>query len=319
VLLSSLLAGAVGCQNAGEGNILSISATGVVNGLVFVDRNGNRTLDLADTILSNLPVRLVARGTRDTVAKGASSATGAFHFTGVPIGGYAVAVDTTLLGDSLRITRLDSATLTVRPNDTISVQIGVSFPQLTIPQARVAPVGKKLFVVGVALDSRGIFGDTTVNLSDSTAAIRLTAVRTLGVSAGDSVRAFGTRSTRDGQPTLNQVTVYALNFGAATPLFTISTVKAAAADSGRLDAALVRVTRAIVSDTATVMGGRRLTVSDGSGALQVQLDTLVGFRGAVLVGDTVVAKLDIAGLLFPAGTGTWLLKPRAPSDVARSP
>ena len=136
LLVCWVLGIAAGCQNAGEGNVVSISGTGVVNGLVFLDRNGNRVLDASDTALPNLPLRLIARGTRDTVAKGASSSSGTFHFTAVPIGGYTMAADTTLLGDSLRLTRLDTAGLMLQPNDTINVQIAVSFPQLTIPEAR---------------------------------------------------------------------------------------------------------------------------------------------------------------------------------------
>jgi len=102
VLWWCLVGAAIGCQNAGDGNILSISATGVVNGLVYLDRDGNRAPDPADTTLANLPVRLVAKGTRDTVAKGASGATGTFRFAGLPIGVYAVIIDTTLLCDSLK-------------------------------------------------------------------------------------------------------------------------------------------------------------------------------------------------------------------------
>jgi len=77
----------------------------------------------------------------------------------------------------------------------------------------------------------------------------------------------------------------------------------------------VKILGATVQDTATVAGNRRLTVTDGSGPLVVQLDTVAGFRGALLARDTVGATLDAMGVLVPAGTGTWMLVPRTPADV----
>ncbi len=82
-----------------------------------------------------------------------------------------------------------------------------------------------------------------------------------------------------------------------------------------LDAALVQIVGATVQDTATLAGNRRLTVTDGSGPLVVQLDTIAGFRGAVLASDTLRAKLDATGVLVPTGAGAWILLPRAPADV----
>ncbi len=305
------------CQNAGEGKVLGISATGTVNGFVFWDRNGNRAPDPADTTLSNLPVRLVVQGTRDTAARGSSSASGRFNFTNLPVGTYTLVVDTAILGDSLRVIRVDTSTITLRPDDTLAVQITVAFPQLTIAQARAAPLGKKMFIAGVALISRGLFGDTTLHLGDATSAIRMTAVKSAVVFIGDSIRALGTRSTRDGQPTLNQATIFPLSTDADPPFQVVSTVTASGASGGSLDAGLVRVLNAAITDTATVQGNRRLMVNDNSGLLEVRLDTLVGFRALAIIGDTVGARIDVLGVLIPIGPGAWRLKPRAPSDVVQ--
>ena len=109
--------------------------------------------------------------------------------------------------------------------------------------------------------------------------------------------------------------MFTLALGAATPARQVGTALAASADTGRLDAALAKVVGAMVQDTATVAGNRQLTVTDGSGPLVVQLDTVAGFRGAVLAADTVGATLDATGVLVPTGAGTWILLPRAPVDV----
>jgi len=306
------------CQNAGESRVLGITATGTVSGLAYLDRNGNRVFDPGDTTLANLGVRLVAQGTRDTTARASSGAAGTFHFSGVPVGSYVLAVDTTsTLGDTIRVTRVDTSAVTLRPGDTLLVRIAVGYPQVSVAQARALAPGRKAFVVGVALNTRGIFGDTTVNLADSTGAMRMTAVRTVTVATGDSVRAFGTRASRDGQPTLNQVTVFTLAFDADTPIETITTGTAATADGGRLDAALVRLLNARVQDTATVQGNRSLTVNDATGALEVRLDSIAGFRAPALAGDTVGARLDVVGLLVPVGAANWRVKPRSPSDVVQ--
>jgi hypothetical protein len=314
---------ALACQNAGEGRVLGITSSGLVNGLVFLDRNGNHVLDAGDTALANLPVRLLAKGTRDTAARGSSNSGGQFRFSAIPVGSYAVVIDTTILGDSLRVTRVDTSAVTIRPDDTLAIRITVAFPELTVAQARVAPSGKKMFVVGVALISRGLFGDSTVNISDTASAIRLTNVRTQFVVTGDSLRVLGTRATRDGQPTIDRGNIFTLSINADPPLRAAKTGTASSADGGKLDAALVRVLNAAITDTATVpssptgniSGGRRLMVNDSSGAFEVRLDTLVGFKGAALAGDTVGARFDILGILVPIGSGTWRLKPRSPSDM----
>jgi hypothetical protein len=191
--------------------------------------------------------------------------------------------------------------------------------------ARALPVGKKVFVLGYALTARfpggppsGTFGDTTVHFADTSAAVRGTAVRSTTVLPGDSVRILGTRSTRDGQPTLNDVTVLVLGSLTQQPQRRLSTSLAASADIGRADAALVQLDTAQILDTATVATpygpSRRLTVSDGSGPLEVRLDSIVGFSGVVMAKDTIGARIVAKGVLVPTGTGTWRLKPRSTVD-----
>src|SRR5437660_375875 len=327
--------GAVGvllsCSNAGQDRVLAIPGTGIVRGVTYFDRNGNFVPDFggADTAFSGIRVQLLAQGTSDTVAKGVSDATGQFRFEGVPVGHYTLSVDTTAIaGDTVRVTRIDTAVVNLEPNDSPFVKIAISYPHLAVRQARLAPLGHRVFVVGIALSggffnagsqSFGIFGDTTLYLADTSQAIRETNVRSgVFVSApggGDSLRLLGTRSNRDGQPTIDNVTVFVLLAGASQPpVRTLTTVVAATANADSADAALVKVQNALIQDTATVAGNRRLTVDDGSGALEVRLDTIVGFKAAQLASDTVGGKIDAVGILVPVSAGVWRLKPRSTGD-----
>ncbi|HKW40739.1 MAG TPA: SdrD B-like domain-containing protein, partial [Gemmatimonadales bacterium] len=217
------------CLNAGQDRVLAIQATGIIKGLVYFDRDGNGVPDAADTALSGVTVRLIVSGTQDTVARAVSDTGGLLRFDGVPIGTIVVAVDsTTIPTDSLRITRIDVSTVKVTPGDSFAVRVAVSFPQLDVTNARTYALGKKVFVVGVALNNVSAFGDSTVHLADTTAAILLTGVRPL-VAAGDSVRVLGTRRTRSGQPTLANPTIVGLSVGAATPSHQVTTALAAQA------------------------------------------------------------------------------------------
>ena len=76
---------------------------------------------------------------------------------------------------------------------------------------------------------------------------------------------------------------------------------------------MVVVPKATNSDTTRVLGNSRLTVSDGSGNLLVQLDQVAGFAiPSVYVPNNI---FDIVGVLVPTGTGSWILKPRSAADL----
>ncbi len=304
------------CQNAGHDRVLGVQATGVIKGLVYFDRDGNHIPDAADTVLAGIGLRVIASGAPDTVGRAVSDTAGLVRFGAIPVGTVIVSVDaTTILGDSLMVTRIDLLTIRVTPGDSFVVRIAVSYPEVTVAQARALAVGKKVFVTGIALNNAVTFGDSTVHFVDTSGAILAAGLRTPLVFTGDSDRVLGTRQIRNGQPTLDHSTVFTLAVGAAVPLHQTSTALAASANGGPLDAALVKVVATTVRGTATVAGNRRLTVDDGSGALVIQLDTIAGFRGAALAADTVGARLDATGLLVATGAGTWFLLPRAPSDL----
>ncbi|MGH7608045.1 MAG: carboxypeptidase-like regulatory domain-containing protein [Gemmatimonadales bacterium] len=320
-----LLAGA--CAVAGEDSVLGIEATGEVHGIAYFDRNGNRRVDSGDTALAGLPVRLIAWGTRDTTARASSATSGAFLFASVPVGRYVVAIGASGYAESLDVVRVIPETVLVRPDSADTVLVALSFPIVTISQARGLVFGDKVFVEGAVLNVRAAFGDSTVHLGDAAAAIRSTRVRvTPLVLPGDSARFLGVRSERDGQPVLDEVVPFPLAPGPAPAPRTVSAPTAATADAGALDAALVLVSNVTVVDTATIAGTgsppntdlRVLvdeTPTDTLGRLEVLLDGHAGFSGGALAPFVPDAVLDVTGLLVPTAPGRWRLKPRSPADV----
>src|ERR1041384_4087096 len=117
------------------------------------------------------------------------------------------------------------------------------------------------------------------------------------------------------QPTADRPTISVLLSGASVGIATITSVRAANADGGLRDAALVRVGNAVIMDTATVAGGYQLTVDDSSGPLAVRLDS-IAFGGALPAGVKIIGNVfPFTGLLVPNGTGVWLLRPRAAADL----
>jgi hypothetical protein len=134
-----------------------------------------------------------------------------------------------------------------------------------------------------------------------------------GNAPGDSVSVLGVVSSRSGQPTLDHA-ILARFGGRPAPLpVIINTQKAASANGGAFDAALVQVIAAEIKDTATVQPDFTVTINDGSGPLTVVLDANLNFvRSAFVKGR----QTTIRGVLVPTGTGSWNLKPRDQGDVS---
>ena len=312
------------CTNAGEDRVLSVAATGILKGFVFFDGDGDRLFGgSADTRLQGVRLRLVARGTRDTTARATSDTGGLYRIVGVPVGSYVVVVDTTSLGDSAQVVRIDTSDVTVTPGDSIGIAIIVSFPLLSVAEARKQPFGRKVFVEGVALTQRtnvtpfGTFGDTTVFLADTSAGIRATRVKGGIILVGDSLRWLGAVSSRDGQSTLDAVTPFTLAIGGIAPLVQVGTAEAEVAGGGRLEAELVQVLGDSITDTATVAPDFRLTVMDSANGatLQVLLDKDAGFTGPALSPYVPGKRVDLTGVLVPVAPASWQLKPRGPADI----
>lgn len=322
------LAALLGCPNAGEDRLLTIGVPGIVRGFVVFDQNGNLQPDAQDSAFAGFRIKLVTENARDSIAAAVTDVNGVFRMDPVPSGTYLVVIDSARLSDTAVVARWDSARVTVKPADSVQVEITIGYPHVRILDARTTiPFGRRVFVDGIALNALNTFSDTTLHLQDVSAAIRMTRVRPAAFAASDSIRVRGTTSQRDGQRTLNDVTVFPINSSFFPPAANLSTAQAASAVTGARDAQLVRVVSATVSDTDTLPGqlGLVLTVSDTlipSGALEVLLDGAVGpgfrppFDPAYIPGN----RFDIVGVLVPTGAaGVWRLKPRSSQDLTLRP
>ena len=129
---------------------------------------------------------------------------------------------------------------------------------------------------------------------------------------GDSVRVLGTVGIRFGQPILegSQVVVLLAGVGLDSP-DSVSTAAAAAATGDARDADHVTV-GGTVSAVGNTSGGWLLTVDDGSGALQILLDSRVGFSATDFAVDDVVRA---SGVLVSVSNGVWQLRPRTLDEI----
>jgi len=313
------------CDNAGAYRTTGITATGVARGLVFFDANGSGSFDAGDSPVVGARVRFVTPLSSDTVVRATTGADGTFRVDAVPVGSYSFIVDNNSVGDSADVRRVTSGALTLRPNDSLNVEALVGFPTITTSQVRTLTaingrpaLGSRVFVTGVALHSRATYSDTLLHVVDTSGALRAVRVRPTVAVAGDSVRLRGRIAERDGQRVLDDVTVYVVGATFIPTAPTINTLTASTADAGVLDASLVRLLDAVVTDTATVAGSLTMTVDDGSGPLTVLLDRVadIGFRAPFAFGPQVAGtRYDLVGVLVPNGSGSWVLRPRAVLDL----
>jgi len=317
-LALAILGSAAACGNAGSDLGFNVSATSAVTVGVYLDRDGSRTPTVPlDTLFPNARVALLALGSGDTLRTAVSNLGGLARFDGVPVGQYRVAVVASSIGDTIRVAAIDSAVIRLVAADTNTfVLVRLGYPEVSIRAARLLPPDRRVFIRGVILAGVQSFRDTTSHVSDSSGQIRLTRVTLLGGllgnNPGDSVSVLGHTSSRAGQPTLDNAGI--ARFGTRPPPIplAVSTAVAASASGGLLDAALVQITGGIISDTATIAPDFRITVSDGSGPLQIIIDGNLPIPRSIF---TPGFSMIVRGVLVPTGFGGWTLKPRSGSDI----
>lgn len=306
------------CSNAGSDFGLSVNTTNAVTVVVYLDRDGSRTpTTTIDTVFNGARVALVITGSSDTLKTVISNAQGTARFNGVPLGRYRVVIVPTSIGDTIEVQKIEPESLTVAATDTNTVVLArLGYPEVSIRQARSLPAGRRVFVRGIVLSGVQSFRDTTSHVADSSGQIRLTRVSLrgglTGNNPGDSVSVLGLTSSRAGQPTLDNALLAKFGQRPAPIALAVGTGTAANANNGLLDAALVQITGALISDTATVAPDFKVVASDGSGTLTIILDGNINFnRTAFRPGRA----LNVKGVLVPDGLGGWSLKPRDGGDV----
>lgn len=313
-----LLLTSAACSNAGSDLGLIAIPGNAVTAQAYLDRDGSHTFTIGiDTLFSGARVSLRPLGGGKPLQTVTSNSFGVARFNGVPLGEYTITVDPASIGDSIAVAAIDSSHVVVALADTNTfVAIRLGFPEVSIRQARLLPLGKRVFIRGVVLAGVQSFRDTTSHVQDSSGQIRLTRVslrggRT-GNSPGDSISVLGVSSSRAGQPTLDNAVVSRFGQRPAPIPLPVSTATAANASGGTLDAGLVVITGAIISDTATVAPDFKVVGTDGSGPVTVILDGNINFnRANFRPGRT----MNVRGVLVPDGLGGWVLKPRDTGDA----
>jgi len=237
-----------------------------------------------------------------------------FTLAAADVGRYTLGVAASVLGDSLVVTS-GTAEFTISALDTVRLDVALAYRTVTPAVARTTPQNQRVWLSGLALNAPNAFGDSTVHVADTAAAIRAITVQPGPLVAGDSVLFLGRLMTLDGQPVFEVGAQYVRGHVTVLP-DTVTTAIAAAADGGAIDASLVRILNAAITDTITDPAGNRvLTVDDGSGTIRVILSRNQSW--APVSQFVTGATLEATGVLVPdpANNAVWVLKPRTRSDL----
>jgi uncharacterized repeat protein (TIGR01451 family) len=321
VMAALVASSAWACMDVTDVELLEISGTGVIAGQAFLDQNGTGAADAGDVPLRSASVDLVVQGTQTVVDTETTDSLGVFVMQGVPVGTYEVRLASTVLGDSLEA--LVVGDVTIELGDTTVIGLGATYPTFSLEQALAAPAGTRLFTAGVVLNPRQFNGDGLVFFKGATAYLRGTNVDRVNIAPGDSVRLLGRRVVSQGRPALDAVTPFLLVPLAQFPIpVQVTTAQAGQANAGALDAALVRIQNADISDTSTVANDFYFWAHNGGDSVEVVLrrSFLTINPNPPIRPDTVVAISEATGLLSPFDDGSgnvrWRLLVRSASEIA---
>jgi hypothetical protein len=304
------------CSNAGADLGFNLPSGGRVLASFIFDRDASGDATTPDTTFAGLHLSLVAAGSPDTVQTAITDTTGTVTFNNIPIGQYRLAVGPTGLGDSLSVTKVNPATVTVTvAGTTPTITAFVTYPLSTVSQARGLATGARVRVAGIVLSGAGQFADTTAHVRDATGAIRLLSVQSFdGIqnSIGDSVQVIGVVNSRNGQPVIDKAKLHSFVIGGPAPTAdTVTASVARVANDGPLDADLIFLNTATIVGTQVLGSALVVTVDDGTAQMDLLLDPFLSPSASSFpVGGSVHSY----GVLVPTGAGLWQLKPRASSD-----
>lgn len=306
----------VGCDSADERHVFSLQSTGSAQGQVYLDLNRDGQRSGGEPALAGIEVRAVSAAGRSVQATAVSGEEGEFSFEELRVGSYDMEVSGPLLGDSLVLTGVTPHPFEVRQGRSTSAAVGISFPLVSNAQVQSEPEGRRLYVEGVALNARGQLADNAVHVWDGERAVRALGVGSFSMTVGDSIRILGRTARLSGRTVLTEGQGFRIAERPAPTPIDLSTAEAATAAGGTLDAALVRVDDALVSDSESVPGGVLVTLSDGSGSLQARIPN-AHVSAADLPPLEPGAVITAVGVLVPreAGSG-WELRTRTGADLA---
>ena len=294
-----------------DGNVLTVDAQGLITGQASVDVNGNGIIDDPDTPYPSLLVRVGFRGVADTIASAVTNQNGTFEMI-VPVGEYTVRIDPETVPDSLVIVEIQDPVTVVKSGEETPVTITAGYPAFTIEEARALPTGRRAIVEGNSLNADFDFQNGVVHVAEGSLALRAFGLSGTGIERGNRVRVVGTTARRDGEPTLEDALGFVLGDGDVPEPVNLTTARAATADGGELDAALVRVTGATVASSVQGSGELRFILDDGSGPVDAAVRLDGDFDLLILQPGT---RVDVTGLLSASGN-RWRLMPRNNEDVS---
>ena len=313
ILPAVLAVWAAACDNAPGRILVPNGGTVAIASYVDVNADGHFTANL-DVPTTGLRALLYLAGASQPTASAVTGSDGMGLALNVPAGQYRLAIDSASLGDSLQVLNVDSATFTVQAQskDTVYALVRMTFPQLTVAQAKLLPAGKKLVIRGIALNDQSSFGGA-IYVQDATGVIRAQSLRQqTTVAPGDSVQVSASTARANDLPVLTDGVLVRIRTGTPPTPVQLQTGPASTARGGTLDGYLVHVDTATLLSFRTESGSLILTLDDGSGSLEVNLGSQ-GAPSQPLPG----ARMTATGLLLPklGAPGKWQLSPRGSADL----
>ena len=311
------------CTDSTDVELLAIQGFGTIEGWAYLDLNRTEHVEASDPALQDVEVILSPASSGVTLATATTDEFGNFLIPDVPAGQYRIRFSDELLGDSLT-TVLAEPVIEVALGDTAETVLAAAFPQLTVEEIRAAAPGRRVFTTGIALNVRDNPADGKVFLEGASAYVQaLTVPREPNIAVGDSVRILGRTTVVNGQPMLQAdgVPPVILVPRATVPVpVSVTTARVASAGSaGELDAALVTINHAEISDTASVGNEFHFTADDGSGPVRVVLRSFLGRATSDLRPDTVIRVNRATGMIAPHDDGSgvfeWRLLVRSASEL----
>jgi hypothetical protein len=288
----------------------------------YFEYDDNTGFGGGDAPAPGVPIQVVFLGTDTPVVEAVADAQGTVDFPSIPVGTYDIRVEPTFLGDSLVVAAIDSTRVTFAPNQARTFRVGLTPPTLSVAQVRALPLGRRVWITGMALNTRPTSLDGAVHvLEDGVNALRVNLPAASGGAQGDSVRALGTTAgTGSGRYLVDgRINVLAQDVRPLFPL-ELSISEARTAGGGQHAARLVVIRGGQVTDTTTIpFVGLRVGVRDGGATINVMLPQQNGFGTPPLPAGTPV--VSVRGLLVqdPDAAGAWRIVPLRGGDVSFGP
>jgi hypothetical protein len=320
-IILAAVAGACSMQLAPQ---FSVSGTGDLSGLLFLDRDQNGRFDpsAGDSALANVHVLVYELGTTDVIAGGDThtDADGRFSISNLPAGTHALQIDTTGISASVSFC-LNPVPVSIYLDEDNFVSVdGRVGCVISIADAEAMPLGSHITIRGTVTSSLAQISTGQAYLEDESGGIQLYSPTGPSFAIGDIIEVSGTLSTYSNEFEVTPATINSVSPGqplAPTVATTADAANAGSDPQADLLGRLLTIKAAKLLDVFTTGGGRNAVIDDGSGALTVRFDSHV-------VADTTTLKTtyeagkcyDWTGILKAYTNPSAEFFPRTLSDVS---